>query len=608
MSYLHPVRLHFAGQFQADPSTVNNTTQYYDNATFDKKNQQRGVPFGTLGAWNPEGSSAWRLVGCTVTRVCYADGTSTTDPKDDPVIGLRIADADKRVAGKLVDLDPQQQMASEIWSLLVRLTDGTNDAFSAPFETAAFTNLWRRSKTKTRPEQQPLAAFYQSVLTPVSWGDPRGSRFLRELREAAAGDMLSIKFNVDGYERDWTLPNFTFGRIAGTIGPAAAEEPHHFVLGRQLGGNDPRMTFLPCVVDPTTARVIADFGNSVQTEAPGSGVADTGTITLGWVDPATQGFNRIADVPYKEEGWYFSTAGVQAYPLDRPLSADELSVLSGSPLAVAIDGKVVLQENPEGVYVRADDFVYRLAPGMTAAVQLYATRYGKLQDGEAIVVSYDPSRLQIQVGDGDPPVGTPKCALTGFDAAVPLVTKDGRATLTLEAKDPENPRGYVDGQVYGVRPLPQALAGNPGAWVNPFDFISVLVWDEYTVPDAPAWFPDMQPIFTQYGNLYPLMDKLIDLTSYDDVAAHADVLAFVFGLPEEDPNSMPVTRDLSPKKREAVLKWLKTPGPDGKPRWGTPPPVQAAAFKAAPRLAMADTGGRDELFLLKSGLSEEKEG
>ncbi|HEY0158698.1 MAG TPA: hypothetical protein VGF28_15550 [Thermoanaerobaculia bacterium] len=607
MSYLHPVRLHFAGQFQADVSTVNNTTQYYDNATFEKKNQQRGVPFGTLGAWNPEGSNAWRLVGCVVTRVCYADGTSSTDPNADPVIGLRIADTNKRVAGKLVDLDPEQQMVSQIWSLLVRLTDGDDDAFSGPFETAAFTNLWRRSRTRTRPPQQPLAAIYQSVLAPVTWGNTRGSRFLRELRETTAGDMLSIKFNVDGYERDWTLPNFTFGRIAGTIGPAAADEPHHFVLGRQLGsdGSDARMTFLPCVIDSANARIIADFGNSIQTEAPGSEAGNSGTITLGWLDPATQDFNRIADVPYREEGWYTSTAGVQAYPLDRPLSSEELSTLASAPLAVAIDGKVVLTENPEGIYVRADDFVYRLAPGDTAAVQLYATRYGKLHDGEAISVSYDPSRLQIQVGPGDPPVGQPVCALTGFDPAVPLVAKDGRATLTLVASDPENPRGYVDGQVYGVRPLAQALAGNPAAWVNPSDFISVLVWDEYTVPDAPAWFPDMQPIFTQYGNLYPLMDKLIDLTSYDAVAAHADVLAFVFGLPVEDPNSMPVTRDLSPKKREAVLKWLKAPGPDGKPLWGTRRPVQEAATVAR-AVEVADT--RDELFFLKSGVSGEKEG
>ncbi len=34
MSYLDPVRLHFAGRFQADVSTVNNDPTHYNNATF----------------------------------------------------------------------------------------------------------------------------------------------------------------------------------------------------------------------------------------------------------------------------------------------------------------------------------------------------------------------------------------------------------------------------------------------------------------------------------------------------------------------------------------------------------------------------------------------
>jgi hypothetical protein len=34
MSYLNALRLHFAGQFQANPSTVNNDPGHFDNATF----------------------------------------------------------------------------------------------------------------------------------------------------------------------------------------------------------------------------------------------------------------------------------------------------------------------------------------------------------------------------------------------------------------------------------------------------------------------------------------------------------------------------------------------------------------------------------------------
>jgi hypothetical protein len=589
MSYLDPVRLHFAGQFQADPSTVNNTTSYYNNKTFEEQYKKNG------GAWNPEGSGAWRFVDCRVTRVCYADGSSTTDPKVDPVVGLRIMDANKRVAGKLVDLDPQQQMVSEIWSLIVRLTDGTIDSFAAPFETAAFCDLWQRAMVPGRPRQQPLSAIYQSVLTPIAWGDTSKSRFLRELRPAATDDLLSIKFNVDGYDRDNTIPTFTLGRMVGSIGPATADEPHHFILGRHLGGTDFHMNFMPCVVDQKAKSLIADFGNAIATHKPAGEIMNIGAIAIGIVDNNTGRFNAIGNLAYTAPGWYESTAGVQAFPLNDAA----LAALKSNPVAVAINNQPFLQENQDGVYVRADRAVCRLSPGETANVQLYATQYGELQDGGPIVVNFDPSQLQGST-TGKPPVATPTSAITGFDPNTPIIAKNGRALLSLTAHDPGNPRGYVDGQVYGVRPLPQA----PASWINPADFVSLLVWNAFDVDETPTWYGNMQPIFTQYGHLYPLMDKIIDLTSYDAIAAQTEILIFVFGLPESDPNSMPVTRDLSPAKRSAILRWLKTSGPDGKPLLGTPPP-KAAAMAIAMAEETATPPPRNELFRMKSGIEEE---
>jgi hypothetical protein len=589
MSYLDPVRLHFAGRFQADVSTVNNTTQYYNNDTFEEQYAQSG------GAWNPTGGAAWRLVDCVVTRVCYGDGTSTTDPAVDHVVGLRVADANARVAGKLVDLDPQQQMCSEIWTLLVRLTDGITDYFGGPFETTAFTNLWRRATEPGHPIQQPLSAIYQSVIA-AKWGDTESSRFLRELRKAAKDDLLSIKFNVDGYDRDSSIPTFGTGRIVGTIGPADADEPHHFILGRQLGPRDPRTYYMPCACEPKARLLTADFGNSVQTKKPGGEVKNNGTLSIGWIDSATKQFKSIGDAPYTSSGWYPSTAGVESFPLSDVAAA----ALKSSPVAVAINGIVVAQENYDGWYVRADDFVHRLSPGDTVDVQLYATRYGDLQDNAPIVVKLDPGRLQIQVGPGDPPVGTPDI-LGGFDPDTPIIAKKGRATLSITAGNPHNPRGYVDGQVYGVRPLPQALAATPlpaGGWVNPWDFISLLVFDDYEI-DEPTWYGGMQWIFTQYGHLYPLMDRIVDLTDYDSVVANAGLLTFAFSLPETDPNSMPVTRDLSPKKRAAVLRWLENP------LLGTPPPGADIAMTTAAPVPEPELA-EDELFLIKSGLIDRK--
>ena len=612
MSYLDAVRLHFSGQFQADPSTVNNVPQYYDNEHFEKQYQQR-----PQGLWNPEGSGAWRLVDCRVTRVCYADGTSATDPRVDPVVGMRIMDANTRVSGKLVDLDPQQQMVSQIWGMIVRLSDGTTDYFSGPFEPAAFSDLWQRAMVAGRPRQQPLGAFYQSVLAPVAWSGDAGSRFLAELRAAATGGMLSIKFNVDGYDTNFISPQFTLGRITGTIGPAYADEPHHFVLGRHLGGTDSHMNFMPCVVDTQAKTLTCDFGNAIATTTPGGPLMNIGDMAVGWVDPASQRFMQIGVVAYRDTGWYESTAGVQVFPLTDAM----ISAIANLSVVAAINRQPILTENVDGVYVRADQFVYRLSPGEPAEVQLYATQYGELQDGAQIVVTYDPSQLQ-GLPEGDPPVAVPQDGVTGYDPKTPITATGGRAVLTLTAATFEKPpRAYIDGQVYGIRPLPQAVfAGAPGAWTDPADFISILVWNPYAVTGEPTWYGGIDEIFTQYGNLYPLMDRVVDLTSYQSVAAHADILSFAFSLPVSDPNSMPVTRDLSPAKREVILRWLKNRGQDGLPLQGTLPAEPAAAPAAetvdvaaaaeapvaAKTPAVAPEIAGNALFLIKSGLEPQE--
>jgi len=60
---------------------------------------------------------------------------------------------------------------------------------------------------------------------------------------------------------------------------------------------------------------------------------------------------------------------------------------------------------------------------------------------------------------------------------------------------------------------------------------------------------------------------------------------------------MPVTRDLSDAKRKTILRWLAEPGPDGKPRKGTPQPqadvaATAVARPAAAPPAIATRGGK----------------
>src|SRR5947209_13514572 len=113
MSYLNPMRLHFAGRFQAAPSTVNNDFTHYDNATFKPAYQQMQTATPSNGSWNPRGDADWRLIGCQVTAAWHTNGTAAGG--DDLILTCLIADSDRQVAAKLVDLDPQQQLASAIW-------------------------------------------------------------------------------------------------------------------------------------------------------------------------------------------------------------------------------------------------------------------------------------------------------------------------------------------------------------------------------------------------------------------------------------------------------------------------------------------------------------
>jgi hypothetical protein len=227
------------------------------------------------------------------------------------------------------------------------------------------------------------------------------------------------------------------------------------------------------------------------------------------------------------------------------------------------------------VYVRADHFVFRLDAGEDATARLYATRFGKPYAGARIITVFDPGQLQ-SFGPA-PDVATPVDAV---EYPVLVVTgKEGVADLPIRAHDPGNPRRFLDGQVYALRPMLEETIYSPtGAYpFNQWTFISLLIWDGFAPDEPPTWHGSMRAIFQQYFNLYPVMDRILDLSDYESICEHADILRLAYGLDPANPNSMPATRDLSEAKRRAILRWLTEVGDDGKPREGVAPPVAAAA-------------------------------
>ena len=288
MSYLDYPRLNFKGYFQADVSTVNNRVDNYNIETFDPQNQKLNERYKQNGNWNPLGTGIFRLIDCCVTGGCL-NGQALD--RTDPVMGMLLENADQRVSGKLVDLDPQQQMVSQIWGMKVRLAQGNNLAlFEGEYEPAAFINLWARQQNKSAPDDQILAAVYQSILHNVHWHGHGDSVLLEALQHASANGGLSINMNVYGYGRDPDIPRYTLGHVTGSIGPYLPDEPKHFVLGRQMIAACPSSgaPFVPAAnvysfaakVHEKQHRVSADFGNALPVYDANSGLLDICMLSL----------------------------------------------------------------------------------------------------------------------------------------------------------------------------------------------------------------------------------------------------------------------------------------------------------------------------------------
>jgi hypothetical protein len=189
-------------------------------------------------------------------------------------------------------------------------------------------------------------------------------------------------------------------------------------------------------------------------------------------------------------------------------------------------------------------------------------QFGRPAPDQQIDLNQDANMVNQMQSPPNPtniPIGIPTTALATASGPFPTtVTTDelGQAMLTLSASDPENPRVFIDGQVYGVAYTLAASNENP----DPSNFLSVLVFNGYPQLAYPTW-ADVQPIFAQYAKLYPYMRGIIDLSQYTEVVSNLARIQRVFRLPKTDPGYMQVTRDMSRDKLNLILKWLELGAP-----------------------------------------------
>lgn len=127
-------------------------------------------------------------------------------------------DGGNKTFAKLVDLDPEAQLFSEIWGWRIRV----GSLFSADYTPVPFQYIWKKMVARRRGDST-LGAAYQSVLSNIRWIDTSNdSPFIRQIQTSMNndnidGERLSIRFNVDMYQRDYRKDNFTIGRVTGKI-------------------------------------------------------------------------------------------------------------------------------------------------------------------------------------------------------------------------------------------------------------------------------------------------------------------------------------------------------------------------------------------------------
>jgi len=556
------------------------------------------------------------------------------------------------LAATIVDLDPQQQMVSELWAMCVQI--GGNAAYlRGDYTPGPFTNLWLQAQGDEAPNPPiSLAATYQSSLTNItSQGLTSGSKFLKYFDDNPATS-LSINFTVNSHNSspktfDFTkntgwpklqaanipadvltlieplqlmqqnfgvpkqpqgqLPTKDFvthilqqflsleqynanidaileateipyeqpsrcttpyptGKVTGTVGTGTGITPGIFVPSRRMysiGGynfgtqvvND---AFFTTYNDGKS--VALSLANSLPLETC-AGPAMSSKLGELWLvsfpegtSPTSTNVTKLAKIPYTDAGFITTGGGFFTYTGSTDLSQTPLGILS---VMSATEENMILQENNEGYYLRADQFVFRMNPGVTstpqeprgetATLNIYALKYGqpveddtKVSFKQFIPPNYDyPAPLTL---------GKPTSALTDSGTAG---TVNGVASFVLTASDPNNPRDFMDGQLYFLTYTIDGQSNDKGELFNPkWDFVSIQVYDKVTNASA-------LEVLNKFGRLYKIMGFLTDKDTVEEMGMR-NMIKLMVERPWDHVQHMPVSRDMSLSAQNTVTEWINS--------------------------------------------------
>ncbi|MCY7297253.1 hypothetical protein [Alteromonas sp. a30] len=471
---------------------------------------------------------------------------------------------------------------------------------------------------------QPLSQYITNVgktrgnVPTASYVQHELNRLLGEADSKTYSQSIMNATKLD-YDPGNITTKFPFGLATGTIGPSTDKAPVYYTPSRSMAPSQGSPCyFTPFCFDKNAKRVVLNLGNSLPTNTPGFDIATDvlGALTLVYFDQNKQAGcslgNAVHVLHIPSEGTSLSdivslSAGLFDATVDESLLPQGMSLetfvenIATMPLgiigtiktATAPHTTILLQENNEGLNLRADQFVFRMNPKTesgatpvqpdTATVKIYATQFGEPLKNETLIIDkmdeitamrYTMNTLGTAGTRGIQNISTPQKALTlanhdtgiaSYSDAIKVVTNEnGVAEFELQATDPGTPRGSQDlqSQIYFI----QYNFAQPERFLNfkqdVNDLVSVLVFSGYSIPDNPSWENCIKHILPQYGKLYPIMGRFA-LGDYDTVVKYADAIRTVLAKPVDDPLHMPVVRDLSYERTRAILQWFEAGAPKG---------------------------------------------
>ncbi|XP_019851178.1 PREDICTED: LOW QUALITY PROTEIN: uncharacterized protein LOC105312502 [Amphimedon queenslandica] len=603
-SYLDFPRVHFYGKYRADASTPNNYRCNFDPNIDD--------PFedDPNGNWNYIGTNEFSIQDTSVTGVTTDSGVT-----DDEVIGAAILDSGNHPFAKMVDIDTEWQgAASVIYGMVFRIvwSDGAEALRGNWTPSSISQSMWKRMVC-TDGGSSTQGALSTTTINDIEWGDLRGSTVLKKLKglSTKGNNKLQLSVSLSGYGRENN--GFTRGLMTGTIGVSKDTEPLNYGGERLLSKTEIKhppdisnippedscsgplkkwMSDAPFEVNGDLLSI--DLSNSLPSDSNGN---------LLYINPLYAGIlhdqervcievlgNEIHYCGQDHSGscnsndWLKSTGGIVDIELNY---FQKEKLLSSSSLVLALmqdkssetnevypncyalptskhNLKLMLKET--NYYMRPkEEYSFFIHPSVSMSVSV---PFLVSQFGEPV------ANLDVKVGRKNNPI-----PYDGVSPSLNVKTdENGVALFTFTAvKEMSSLREYskppckdsavmklpIDGQVYAFDFCPSE--GEEDQQCASFSLNSLVIRafsnPEYDPDKTYTWVDHIQPIFSQYHHLYPVMHGILNLSNYYSVTSPQNIglLNLSMSLDINDASYMPVTRDLPEPQRKMILKWLENP-------------------------------------------------